>query len=499
VRYDKARDYFLRSLLIEGQANPSATGYWNACRKAQDIKPSQIGADTAFSISSDDETLLFAIHSPQVLDNIVPNQYAAYNHYSSQSPDVAMFMYCQKGDLVEYNGIEYEVDEIEHIDDPLSRYAFSQIMKLPSSQVITGSSPEECLEQIIAIMKEQKEANDAIISKYNEMEIRLSLSSLARQFGKSRLITWEFLSYVNEKPIRNNVAFPRCQNKKIYVLTYDSVMTLSRLEKIKSWPDDVILLCPAQVKNQLLSDINEEMEQLDESATAGNMQYTDEGLRFIEHTNESRRARHTVLVRMKSLLTKLTEAPPFDMVSDEGRMRDFVAEAKLRCETGALALAQNTEGSVLITDDQFLLCAANFFGIENAGITFLVSQLGLKWNELLLVSEKLKDLNFQNYFPFGLYKSVFNMMSKDEDIQSGQALGDWLTGNQVELTDRHKEIVIQLYIEVVQSGEDYLNPGNVLGQLALRFYESMHPGFIESIAKKAMEEIKIVSVNSSSV
>ena len=490
-QHDKARKYFLRSLLIEEQANPSATGYWNACRKAQDIKPSQIGVDTAFSISSDDETLYFAIHSPQVLDNITPNQYAAYSHYSSQSPEVAMFMYCQEGDLVEYNGKEYEIDEIEYIDDPLSRYAFSQIMKLPSSQVITGSSPEEALEQIIAIMKEQKEANDTIISNYNEMQIRLPLSLLAHQFGRSRLITWEFLSYVNDRPIRNNIVFPSGQSKKVFILTYDSIMTLSRLESVKSWSDDVILLCPAQVKNQLLSDINEEMEQLDESKTAGNMQYTDEGLRFIEHTNESRRARYTVLVKLKSFLTNLTDASPANMLSDDGRLRDFVTEAKLRCETGSLALAQNTEGSILITDDQFLQCAANFFGIENAGITFLVSQLGMKWNELLVVSDKLKDLNFRNYFPVGLYKTVFDMMSKDEDIQSGRALGDWLTGNPEELTDRHKEIVIQLYREVVQSGEDYLNPGNVLGQLALHFYESMHPGFLESIAKRAMEGLKI--------
>ena len=42
-----------------------------------------------------------------------------------------------------------------------------------------------------------------------------------------------------------------------------------------------------------------------------------------------------------------------------------------------------------------------------------------------------------------------------------------------------------------QSRESYLNPDNILGQLAIRFYESMHPGFIERLVRNTMKELRI--------
>jgi hypothetical protein len=44
---------------------------------------------------------------------------------------------------------------------------------------------------------------------------------------------------------------------------------------------------------------------------------------------------------------------------------------------------------------------------------------------------------------------------------------------------------------VVQAREDYLSPSNILGQLAIRYYESMHPGFIEALVRDAMKDLRI--------
>lgn len=165
-------------------------------------------------------------------------------------------------------------------------------------------------------------------------------------------------------------------------------------------------------------------------------------------------------------------------------------EPGLRCETGSLALAKNTVGSIMITDDQFLACVASFYGIDNAGITFLISKLGLGPAKMVDASRKLKELNFQNYLPFGLYKSIFDQLEEgDEDSNDGERLGAWLLGDQEETSTRHKEIIIELYKDVEQSGEDYLNPDNILGQLAIRFYESMHPGFVEQLVRNTMKEL----------
>lgn len=171
-------------------------------------------------------------------------------------------------------------------------------------------------------------------------------------------------------------------------------------------------------------------------------------------------------------------------------MREFASEPGLRCETGTLALAKNTVGSILITDDQFLSCAASFFGIDNAGITFLISKLGLGAAKLIDASRKLKELNFQNYLPFGLSKSIFDKLDEGcKGSKDGELLGAWLLGDPEGLSDRHKEIVIALYRDVVQAGEDYLNPSNILGQLAIRYYESMHPGFVESLVRDALKDL----------
>lgn len=490
--YDEARKFFLRSLLLNEQENPSITGYWNTCSKNEYPEPAFIGIDTAFTISNGNNTLNFALHRPQILANIHANHFAGYNHYSVQDPTVSCFMYCQIGDCITFNGENYNITTVEYIDAPLCRYALSQIMSLPTSQVISGSSAEEGLENLIRIMKKQNEDQQAVISHYNAMEVRTPLSIFSHQFGKNRLLTWEFLSYINEKPIRNNTLFPTSAKSYNFILAYDSILTLSRLDIADMLPADVSLICPTQVKNQLLLDINEELKQLDESESAGSMQYGADGLRLIQHTPETRRARHRVLVQLNSFLSKLTVAPPVDLVVDDSDMTEFVSEPVLRCETGALALAQNTPDAILITDDQFLSCTATFFGIENAGLAFLASNLKLEAKSLLDVARKLKELNFQNYFPLGLYKAVFDQLNAtNEDTEGGELLGSWLLGDQEEASDRHKEIIIALFRDVVRAEEEYLNPGNILGLLAIRFYESMHPGFVESLVREALKNLRI--------
>lgn len=59
---EEARNYFLRSLLVDERENPSITGYWNMCRRIQHSEPTRIGNDTAFTITNGDEKMYFALH-----------------------------------------------------------------------------------------------------------------------------------------------------------------------------------------------------------------------------------------------------------------------------------------------------------------------------------------------------------------------------------------------------------------------------------------------------
>lgn len=489
--YESARKFFLRSLLINEHENPSITGYWNACRKLNKPELTVIGNDTSCTISDGSEQISFAIHHPQILEGIEPNCFAGLHHHSVTDPQIAMLMYCSVGDVVEYNGKQYTVTCIEQIDTTLLKHVLSQITKLPGSRVISGT-PEEGLNQIIEIMKEQKRNQQEIVSNYNAMPIRVPLSILAKQLGRSRLVIWEFLAYGNSESVRNNTTHPENLHKKKYILSFDSILTLSRLPLPDKLPEDILLICPAQVKNQLMTDISEELEQLDESESVGSMQYSDDGgLRMIKHTPETKRARHTIITKLRALVNKLMVADPVDFVSNDKNIQEFVSAPELRCEKGALALAQNTDDGVLITDDQFLTCTANYFQIKNGGIALLLSELGLGCETLLAASQKLKELNFQNYLPFALYKAIFDSVNVEKNTECGEAFGNWLIGDSEEPSVQHKEIVIELYRNVMQFGEKRLNPDNILGQLAITFFESMHPGFVESLWKKALREIEM--------
>lgn len=487
--YELARKFFLRSLLIDERENPSITGYWNACRKLNRPELTAVGTDTSCIISDESEQIPFAIHHPQILEGLEPSCFAGLKHYSSTDPQIAMLMYCSVGDVVEFNGKQYTVSCVEQVDTPLLKYALSQITKLPSSRIISGT-PEEGLSQIIEIMKEQKENQQEVIANYNEMQIRLPLSILAKLLGRSRLVIWEFLAYGNSESIRNNTILVEKPAKKKFILSFDSILTLSRLPLPDKLPEGVLLICPAQVKNQLMADIGEELEQLDESESVGSMQYSDDGgLHMIKHTPDTKRARRTVITKLRALVNKLVVADPVDFVSDDKNIQEFVSAPELRCEKGTLALALNTDDALLITDDQFLSCVANYFQIKNSGIAYLLSEMDLGSEALLASSQRLKELNFQNYLPFVLYKAIFDSVNAEQNAECGEAFGNWLIGDPEEPTVQHKEVVIELYRDMMKSGEDRLNPNNILGQLAITFYESMHPGFVESLWKKALREI----------
>ena len=298
------------------------------------------------------------------------------------------------------------------------------------------------------------------------------------------------LAYGNSESIRNNTILVEKPAKKKFILSFDSILTLSRLPLPDKLPEGILLICPAQVKNQLMADIGEELERLDEPESVGSMQYSDDdGLRMIKHTPDTKRARRTIITKLRALVNKLVVADPVDFVSNDKNIQEFVSAPELRCEKGALALALNTDDALLITDDQFLSCVANYFQIKNSGIAYLLSELGLESEALLASSQRLKELNFQNYLPFALYKAIFDSVNAEQNAECGEAFGNWLIGDPEEPTVQHKEVVIELYRDMMKSGEDRLNPDNILGQLAITFYESMHPGFVESLWKKALREI----------
>ena len=78
-------------------------------------------------------------------------------------------------------------------------------------------------------------------------------------------------------------------------------------------------------------------------------EYSDDGgLRMIRHTPETKRARRTIITKLRALVNKMVVADPVDFVSNDKNIQEFVSAPELRCEKGALALARSTDDALCI-------------------------------------------------------------------------------------------------------------------------------------------------------
>lgn len=82
------------------------------------------------------------------------------------------------------------------------------------------------------------------------------------------------------------------------VLSYDSIITLAHLDVLDKL-ENINCVCPIQVKEQLLSDINGEISDIKSKHQVGSMSYSNGGLTLFEHNQQSRQARYQFLIKIR--------------------------------------------------------------------------------------------------------------------------------------------------------------------------------------------------------
>lgn len=497
--YADARKFFLRSLLINNVDNPSINGFYLAVSHLPKEDVNTVQQNVFCVLKNDHGTCNIAIHDTDIMENIdFPSNFADCAHHSVQDVAVSALLFCMQGDTVKVNGTDYEIEEILSVNDAITRFFFSTLSAKDGVTTICSSSREEFVEQISAILKKISEDLNKKISEYNQQEIRFSLSILAHMTGKGMLKTCEFLAFENREKIRNNLNIEEYSNRTVvFVLTYEVIVYLAHLGFDSASLNHLNLICAPQVKNQLLNDINEELSEVSDNSQKGSMFYEDGKLALLERTTDMRRGRFAFLSQLKAFLVSLP-APDnaYTFIPCDDELKDSIeylfSKNQLYCDSASLGVAQNTPNAILVTDDQFLFSLANTEGIPNTGLTGLLSSSQLNWKSLLSASKKLKDMNYGNYLPIHLYKRIVDqMLTCESNHESASSeIQAWVTSDTDDLpTSYHEDVIITLFRDVIQQDLDYLNPGDFLGDIALRIWERRNPGFIKKCITDAFKSL----------
>ena len=222
-----AYKYFIRALLMDNNQVGSINGLCQISGffpKADDC--GSIKKDTVCTLLKSQNSIRIAIHSPDILEGIAPNQFANCEHYSVEDPRMSSLLFGSKGETVKYNGDDYVIVSITPSYEVFFRFAFFELTQRQDTKKIIGSTVEESVEEITSILKSSSEELKRIIDDYNKSELRVPISVLARHVGKSMLSTCEFLAFENQENIRNNLAYitDDLSDNSAFVLSYDSIV-----------------------------------------------------------------------------------------------------------------------------------------------------------------------------------------------------------------------------------------------------------------------------------
>ena len=497
--------YFVRSLLLNDNQNLSINGLCQISNYSQTVeKCDSIKKDTVCVLYNPQSTIRIAIHSNGIIDGITPNQFAGCMHYSIEDPRVSALLFRTKEETVSFNGVEYVISSITPSKEEFSRYAFSELINRQDTKKIIGTA-EESIEEITSILKSSTKELNRIIEDYNQSEFRIPISVLAKQLGKSMLITCEFLAIDNQEKIRNNLRNITCNQaaNPIFVLSYESIIFLTHINIDLSLLENVDFACSNFVLNQLNNDINEELCALSSDSSFGVMSYSNEGIHFTKYSPEFKRNRHTYLNKLKCFIKRIkTFESNFDYHPHNQQWKEpftkLILESKLLCESSSLGLAQNIKDSILVSDDQMIYNIASVESIDNIGLVGLLTFALTQWERLLEISKAMSKINFINYLPVFLYKKIVDSYSENAGhLKKGsQVIINWLSSDtDDEPSKYHDYIIIALFREIINNPQLHYLHSKPLISIALCAFERQNPGVIEKQIESAISDFKMLPVN----
>ncbi len=486
----EAKKYFLRSLLIEPKRH-SLSGFYNACEKDESLQaPLRVEKNTVVSLRKEESIEKIAIHDPVILDGITPQNVASCVHYPSTAPDISKLLFRSVGESIEWNGETYMVSAIESVDEVLCKALFDSILKDPTTRQFHFSSTERFIEDISSVLASTAKSQNHIIDDYDRMSPRPPLSVFAQLIGHNIMYTLFFLLNQDRIKIHNNINYSDIvDDNTCFILSLDSIVILFELGIDSTLINKKKVLCPVQVRQQLLSEISEENNKWQSQRNAGKLYY-DGKPRLIDYTPSVRRG---ILEKMNSINDFVKTIPvaqeAYDYVPKQKEIKGVFLDmnskcrSRMNCEIGSLGLQTYTTGSIIVTDDEFVSTIASLEGIPNIGLTGFVSMMGLDTNHLIDISKKLKAMSFQNYLPFALYRSMMeNAFSQNDPYQALEKINKWIgSDNTSDVYTQHKDIIVTLCNRVHELDKELFDRNPFLTSTAMRIMVERNPKILEEV------------------
>ncbi len=493
-----AKKYFLRSLLIEYN-KASLAGYYNSCDIQQEAKPPKVNKNTVVTITNGEKTETIAIHPADVFEGIAPCMVAGCQHYSIDDPSITSLMLSAIGDTVMWQGERYAVTMVDTVDATLCKAFFSSLLDEPTTKQFHFSSAEQFKEDLASVLEPVADNINRVMEEYEKMPIRMPLSILADVVRRNMLDTQRFLFNQDKLFINNNINHLIRTEEKKYIMSFDSIVTLFELGIDYSTLNEAKIVCPVQVRQQLLSDISAaaiEWQSESHAATA----FYDNGTKLFGYSPEIRRINLDKLNRLKMFVQNIPVADvAYDYSPKQRELKDLLTDkncdCKMNCEMGTLGLCSQTSDSILVSDDNFLYAIAAAEGMNSIGITSFITILGFDNDKLLELSKALKCLRFRNYLPYTLYNCLItNALALDKPENSLEIINQWLDGNENGETDEyHKDIILALAREIYSLDQDLLDKNRFLTQAAIRIIEERNPGFIEASVDSLLKSMRVTT------
>ena len=492
--HEQAKLYVLRTLLLDDMSRCIGALY-SLSLEEDEVDPDCVQNDVVCVLRSELGDVNVAIHNPGVLDNVTPNNFANCVHYTVGDAEISPLMYCKRNDVITFKNNSYLIADIVTTSRFFSAFALRQIvLRDEGIRTISGKTPEEALSKLIACLVEVKEKTDTVLTDYNAAQIRYPISILSALLGKNRLEVCEFIALGNKEKVRNNLSVVESSEEATYILAFDSIVNLAIISFYNLLPKNIKLLCPHQVKKQLMSEISEMLSDLNSKKTVGSMYVVDDRPIFNERTSEFKRDRYAFLASINDFLASLPDVEAYDLEDDNSALLSLLGERKMEIEVGALSLMQNIDNAILVTDDQFLYSVAAALGQKSIGLCGFVSNVCKDGRALLDFSKGLKSINFANYIPLILFEkiidSISNMTVKEECDALNNALAEWLMcdkGN--DATDYHREIVLQLYRDCVAQTGTPLPTDYPLTRIAIHHFAKMNPEYVKKLVEELAKNI----------
>lgn len=489
------RKYCLRTLLLDDKQKCLGPLFFQHLDEKDD-KIDAVEKNSVCVLKNDNEVVRVAIYETGILDGISPNQFGECTHHSIDDPVTSDLLYHHCDDSVVFCSKPYVIEDIIPVWRYLSQYSLRMIVLSENAIAIRGNTVEEAVTNLKKVLEESEKNTDNLLKTYNDSKIKPPVSIFAHSLGKKLIDTYEFLAFGNDAAILNDVSEITEKSKdNVFVLGLDTIVFLGLINFYDKLSATQKMICSTQVKNLIISEVDSEIKELNSKSTKGTLGLLNGRLRLSELDSDGKRKRHGYLSKLKAFANHICSSESYDFSDEKGVWGDLFANRVENAESGTIGLLQNTNGAILVSDDPFLTAVSHMNSIPHIGLSaFLTLQFNTP-SELLQVSKALHSLNFANYMPFFWYEKISDLIYETNDKVGNQDLISWwASDSDDEPSDRHCNVVINLFRDTANHFGGEINHGHPLTRIAISHFLKLHPTFLEEHIKSFLDNMKVVIV-----